>query len=41
MITVILGIVIIMGYEINLSHPLSNPLKLYETVNAYYKHISG
>jgi hypothetical protein len=37
MVTIIFGIVIIMGYEINLPSPLSNPLKLCETVNAHYK----
>ena len=41
MVTVIFGIVIIMGYEINLPYPLSNPLILCETVNARYKYISG
>jgi hypothetical protein len=41
MVTIIFGIVIIMGYEINLPYPLSDPLKLYETVHARYKCISG
>jgi len=41
MVTIIFGIVIIMGYIINLLYPLSNPLKLYETVNAHYWYTSG
>jgi len=36
MVIIIFGIVIIMDYAINLPYPLSNPLKLYETVNAHY-----
>jgi len=41
MVTIIFGIVIIMSYKNNLPYPLSNTLKLSETVNAHCQYISG